>query len=269
MMTGHGGDLEPSFAPKEDRMVFTSTRSGNRHLWTAQTDGSDARPLTSGPSLDDHPAFSPDGQQIAFVSDRGGRRAIWTINPAGGAPRKLADVDALDGTLTWSFDGSQIVYAAGAGDFPGLWTVSIADGQVKRFSTPGPAIQPALSPTRNLIAYMFPSTSRPQVTRLAFIDRTGKPVYSTLPRPPGPGGFANGMPAWSPDGRRLAVLSQPASSPSSIWIVDPENPNPYSLLIELPAGPRIRGLSWTRDGSAVIVGKHETSSDIVLLDQGQ
>lgn len=147
MKTGHGGDLEPSFAPKEDRMVFTSTRSGNRHLWTARTDGSDARPLTSGPSLDDHPAFSPDGQQIAFVSDRGGRRAIWTINPAGGAPRKLADVDALDGTLTWSFDGSQIVYAAGAGDFPGL----------------------------------FPSTSRPQVTRLAFIDRTGKQMGGDWP----------------------------------------------------------------------------------------
>jgi len=32
-------------------------------------------------------------------------------------------------------------------------------------------------------------------------------------------------------------------------------------------GPRIRGITLTRDGSAVIVGKHETSSHIVMLDQ--
>jgi serine/threonine protein kinase len=38
-------------------------------------------------------------------------------------------------------------------------------------------------------------------------------------------------------------------------------------LIELAPGPRIRGIAWTRDGSAVIVGRHETSSHIVMLDQ--
>jgi len=28
-------------------------------------------------------------------------------------------------------------------------------------------------------------------------------------------------------------------------------------------------MAWTPDGSALIIGMHETSSDIVLLDQGQ
>jgi hypothetical protein len=40
-------------------------------------------------------------------------------------------------------------------------------------------------------------------------------------------------------------------------------------LIELPVGPRIRGLAWARDGSALVIGQHDTTSDIVLLDQGQ
>ena len=81
-------------------MVFSSSRDGNRHLWTARLDGRDARPLTSGVSFDSWPSLSPDGQQIAFVSDRGGKRAIWLINAEGGAPRKLADVAPL-GRLSW------------------------------------------------------------------------------------------------------------------------------------------------------------------------
>ena len=64
---------------------------GTRHLWTANIDGTDVRPLTSGSSQDERPALSPDGQTVAFVSDRGGQRGIWLIAAAGGSPRKLVD----------------------------------------------------------------------------------------------------------------------------------------------------------------------------------
>jgi Tol biopolymer transport system component len=77
------------------------------------------------------------------------------------------------------------------------------------------------------------------------------------------------MPAWSPDGRRLAVVSQNSNLAASIWIVDPDSATPYRRLIELPVGPRIRGIAWLRDGSALIIGQHDTTSDIVLLDQGR
>jgi len=87
-----------------------------------------------------------------------------------------------------------------------------------------------------------------------------------MPQAPG-GGFASGLLAWSPDGRKLALVRQPTNTEASIWIVEPDTLDPYRKLIEFPTGPRIRGLTWTRDGSALIIGKHETTSDIVLLDQ--
>jgi Tol biopolymer transport system component len=266
---GFGGDLEPNTAPNGDRMVFTSTRAGNRHVWTARLDGTDARPLTSGTSFDQYPAYSPDAQQIAFISDRDGHRAIWVISPQGGSPRKVADAPVLDSTLSWSSDSREVFYTAGAGDFPGLWTVSVADGQIKRFATPGAAAQPAWFPPRDLMAYMWPSTSGRQVVRLGFVNAKGNPVYDSLPEPPTIFSFNNGMTAWAPNGRRLAVISQAGNAPSSIWLVTPDDPNPYRILIEFPQGPRIRGMAWTPDGSALIIGMHETSSDIVLLDQGQ
>ena len=266
---GYGGDLDPSISPSGDRVVFSSSRTGDRHLWTARLDGADMRPLTSGNALDDRPAFSPDGRQIAFNSDRDGRRGIWIIGAEGGTPRKVADVSATGG-LSWSPDGKRVVYAAGAGGWPGLWSVSVENGQVQRIATPGAVSEPVWNPARDLIAYMEPATSGPGYTRLSFVDSAGQPQYKTLPPAPAiSAGFSNGMPAWSPDGRRLAVVSQNTNAAASIWIVDPESATPFRKLVELPVGPRIRGLAWARDGSALIIGQHDTTSDIVLLDQGQ
>jgi hypothetical protein len=117
-----------------------------------------------------------------------------------------------------------------------------------------------------LIAYMAPTSSGPSITRIAFLNAQRNPVYDTLPPPPGPGGFGNGFAAWSPDGRRIAVVAQPGGGIASIWIVEPEGPTVYRKLIELPPGPRVRGLAWTADGSALIVGKRDTASDIVVFE---
>ena len=130
--------------------------------------------------------------------------------------------------------------------------------------------EPDWNPLRDLIAYLEPATSGPGNTRLSFVDSAGRPQYEKLPpSPPISGGFGNGMLAWSPDGRRLAVISQNSNAAASIWIVDPESAKPFQKLSELPAGPRIRGVSWTRDSAALIIGQHDTTSDIVLLGQGR
>ncbi|HSL69623.1 MAG TPA: hypothetical protein VK864_05235, partial [Longimicrobiales bacterium] len=107
------------------------------------------------------------------------------------------------------------------------------------------------------------------VSNVAFVDSRGNVLYSALPERPARDSFANGVLGWSPDGRRVAVVRQQANAATSIWIVDPESAQPYTLLTDLPAGPRIRGIAWTPDGKALIVGKHDWTSDIVLLDRGQ
>ena len=107
-----------------------------------------------------------------------------------------------------------------------------------------------------------PSRSTPSTALI----RSSIPL-SSLPPPPIIAGFSNGSLAWAPDGRRLAAVSADTAMATTVWIVDPDAAAPYRKLIELPAGPRIRGIAWTRDGSAVVVGRHETSSHIVMLDQ--
>src|SRR5262249_12342857 len=132
---GFTGDLDPSISPSGERLVFSSSRSGNRHLWTSAMDGSGARPLTSGAALDERPALSPDGRDVAFLSDREGKRAVWLISAEGGAPRKLADAHVL-GSMAWSRDGRHLTFAGTSGnDWPGLWELTVADGRLRRIPT--------------------------------------------------------------------------------------------------------------------------------------
>ena len=60
--------------------------------------------------------------------------------------------------------------------------------------------------------------------------------------------------------------SPSANSPSEIWLLELEGAQLYTKLVEFPPGPRIRGITWTPDGSGIIIGEHDWTRDIVLLD---
>ncbi|MGH9400397.1 MAG: TolB family protein, partial [Thermoanaerobaculia bacterium] len=220
------------------------------------------RPLTSDNAIDERPAISPDGRQVAFVSDRGGFRSIWLVPIGGGAPRRIAPALVLD-TLSWSPDGSELLYAAPAGDVPGLYRVSVADGKTLRLPTPGAAHSGAWSPRGDVIAYLEPILGAP--TRLRFVDPRGRPVSTGAPDA-GPE-MGNGYLAWSPDGKLLAGMAFPGVTEGTLWIIDPAAPVSSRQLLRLPVERGGRGLAWVRDGTALLVGGYQTSSNVVLFSR--
>jgi eukaryotic-like serine/threonine-protein kinase len=266
---GYTGDLDPDLSRSGDRMVFSSTRSGQRNLWIARADGTDPRPLTSDTSIDEYPQFAPDGQQIAFISNRGGARGLWIISTDGGVPRRLLAADVLP-YFSWSPDGREIVYSTPAGELPGLSVVALADGRARRLPTQGGATSPAWSPTADLIAYLEVSPNKPgQPAGLAgalvrFMTSRGQPVSrdigQALP-------FNNGFLTWSPDGRSIAIARVPPTAAASIWIAGLDPNRPVRQVFRLPDDALVRGLVWSRDGRSVIIGQERASSDIVLFDQ--
>ncbi len=267
---GRGGDLDPSQDPTSDRIVFSSTRSGHRNLWTARQDATDARPLTSGTASDHHPVFSPDGRRIAFVSDRGGQWGIWVVTADGGAPKLLAPATVFD-SISWSGDGTRILFSTPSpGESTVLSTVSVADGRVQVFSTPAAATAPSWSYATDAIAYLETAMEKPPETAAApvarillrFVDGQGRQLFPHLAAQP----LFNGMVTWAPDGKRLAVVTVPANAPSAVWIVEPAAATPFRRVLELQPTVRPRGLTWTRDGSQLIMSSEESLSDLVLYD---
>lgn len=261
---GFTGDLDPSFSPRGDTVVFSSSREGSRTLWTSGSDGGNPRPLTSGSAFDERPAFSPDGQRLAFVSDRGGTRGIWMINADGGAAHAVTRAAVLD-TVSWSPDGRELVYATPVGDAPGLSVVDVTTDQVRTLSTPEPATSPVWSPAGDVIAYVEarrPSEGQPSSSQVAFVSPAGRPVHPGLAGGPN---VLNGFLIWSHDGRHLAAFIDPGASPGAVWILDAAGVEPPKKAAGIRPGVRLRGATWSPDGARILVGQMERTSDIVLF----
>lgn len=65
-----GYDAEATVSPKGDRIIFTSTRSGDLELYTMKLDGSDVKQITNELGYDGGAFFSPDGSKIVWRASR-------------------------------------------------------------------------------------------------------------------------------------------------------------------------------------------------------
>ncbi len=263
---GYTGDLDPDLSRSGDRLVFSSTRSGQRNLWIARGNPTDPRPLIPGDSTDEYPQFSPDGEQVAFISNRGGERGLWIVSSDGGVARRLLAAAVLP-YFSWSPDGREIVFSTPDGELPGLSIVNVGDGHTRRLRTPGGATSPAWSPTADVITYLEVSANAPgQQARadVRFMTSAGQPVTrdigQTVP-------LVNGFLAWSRDGRKLAATRVPGTAAASVWISDLDASRPIRQVYKVPDEAIVRGIVWSGDGGSVIIGQQRASSDIVLFEQ--
>jgi hypothetical protein len=77
-----GYDAEATVSPQGDRIVFTSTRSGDLELWTCDLEGGDLHQVTDRLGYDGGAFFSHDGTKLVF------RSTMFADGAAGAAERK-------------------------------------------------------------------------------------------------------------------------------------------------------------------------------------
>jgi Tol biopolymer transport system component len=131
--------------------------------------------------------------------------------------------------------------------------------------TPAAATAPAWSPQDDVIAYIEPRGGSAGAF-VKFVRSNGQVVHER-PDVPERQPFGNGFVSWSPDGARVAAVSLPGAFSGSIWIIEPEGGTPFRKLLDLPAGVFLRGLTWSRDGSSLIVGRIQWAGDIFFAER--
>jgi Tol biopolymer transport system component len=93
-----GDAVEPSWSPDGSRIAFEAEFNGGYGIVVANADGSGARRLTSGGSIQRSPWWSPDGTQIVYV-ETAGPHNYWrpfVIDLATGSVRQLtSDVTSV------------------------------------------------------------------------------------------------------------------------------------------------------------------------------
>ena len=135
-------------------------------IWTVDSNGGEARRLTSHPGMELFPKISPDGKWIAFSGEYSGSRQIFVMPATGGTPKQLTYYNSVglmpprggfdDVPLDWTSDSKNILFRANRtpfGDRNGKYFMISIDGGLEK---PLPIVNggfAALSPDNKKICF--------------------------------------------------------------------------------------------------------------------
>jgi len=169
---------------------------------------------------------------IVFVSDRTGALDIWKMKPDGSNQTQLTNDPHGDADPRFSPDGRRILYTSMRGGFPELWTMH-ADGTEAKRLTEGS--QAAWSPDGRSIVFI--RDDRVWVRRL---DTAAEQQIT-------PADWNRcGVPAWNPDGTRIALASRHLGS-IGIFLVNPDG----AARSRLPTDDPCCTPAWSGDGKRI------------------
>jgi len=109
-ITDKGPSYLHGWSPDGKFLVFTGERNREFDIYKVSVKKKEEIRLTDAPGLDDGSEYSPDGKYIYFNSVRSGTMQIWRMKPDGTGQEQLT----FDGYNNWfphiSPDGRQIVF---------------------------------------------------------------------------------------------------------------------------------------------------------------
>jgi Tol biopolymer transport system component len=178
--------------------------SAEGDVYVMNADGSGRIRLTTDPAEDFDPSWSPDGTQIAFRSHRDGDEEVYLMGADGSNQSNLSNAPGTDYSPAWSPDGGWIAFnsdRSGGGD---IWIIR-PDGTGLRQITdiPGVSEYPAWSPDGRRIAFhctfgrVLPNGTGDFEICVVNADGTGLVQLTDAPG-------ESKLPAWSPDGLKIA-----------------------------------------------------------------
>lgn len=101
-----------SWSPDGKKLIFTGQRKKQFDIWSIDIATKKETALTNTPTLDDGPEYSPDGKWIYFNSVRTGTMKIWRMKPDGSNQEQVTFDEYNDWFPHFSPDGKWIVYVS-------------------------------------------------------------------------------------------------------------------------------------------------------------
>jgi dipeptidyl aminopeptidase/acylaminoacyl peptidase len=187
---------DPQISPNGEQVAFVHTtidydnQKYVKHLWMLNRKTKETEQFTSGPGSDSHPRWSPDGKQLLFISrgrhPRSKRPQLYVIPTCGGEARPTTCVEGGVMKPIWAPDAKRILFLSR------VWTEGKPDSDVLVVKR---------------LKYKYDSVGIFAGTRphLFKVEVGSSPVQLTE------GEFDIDAVTWSPDGRRIALVTNTAA----------------------------------------------------------
>jgi len=238
----------PVLSPDGSQVAYTvramdlKKDNSDTDIYLIPTAGGEAVRLTTSPKSENTPRFSPDGKWIAFLSSREGDKSqVFLLPRGGGEASRLTDLKGGVSAFAWSPDSKRLALIASDPD-PDETKGEEGKGDEK---TARPIVTRRLQFMRDTEGYLKEIRSHLyvfDVEKKASIQITSGP-------------YDDEQPAWSPDGKTLAFVSNRTAEPdsnrdSNIFLIAPvagETPKAITTNPSEDERP-----SWSPDGKSLV-----------------
>lgn len=233
----------PAWSPDGGRVLFdTTARDGLEGIGIIQADGTGFQQLSS--RMDWAAAWSPDGGRIVFRSSRDQRPGLYVMDADGSGTFRLGDGTAtVAGPPAWSPDGAHVAAAAGTGrSYTGIYRFGLDGSAPLRVTDPVTAYEdanPSWSPDGTRI--VFQSNRQAHLAQIFVVEIDHPDTFAAQTAVQLTHGPANNFaPAWSPDGTRIAYVSE-QNRVQDVYVMNADGSSPHRLTNN-PAGTQC--LKW-------------------------
>ncbi|MDO9376478.1 MAG: S9 family peptidase [Ferruginibacter sp.] len=232
--------------------VDTAKDKRNSDIWMSSWDGKEAVQLTHSEDGESSPRWSPDGKYISFVAARNGDKVgqLWLLDTRGGEAKKLTNLTGDLEEYTWSPNSNQIALVLRDQDF--------SDTAKSKTRTPFVMDRYRFKQDRS-------GWVEGRFAHLYLFDLKTKKL-DTLTK----GNFDEESPQWSPDGKKLAYVSNRSTDPDrnqndDIFVMGAEKGATFTKLTDWPGADR--NPMWSPDGKSIAFTSSSSNLNFTMYGQ--